>query len=294
VNRDSFLDDLFAAGEYSTPDHPHAGRLDRWFGRSDVWCYARLFWIVFTGWVLAKRGRYTDRSWAERALGTLALVEACHGRLRIEGVGHLDRAMGAAVYVANHMSLFETFALPAILMRVGPVATVVKEGLLTYPLFGPIMRATRPIAVTRRNPRQDLVEVLTQGEACLRAGRSVLIFPQATRSVRLDVATFNTLGAKLARKAGVPLVPVALRTDFMGIGRWCREIGPIDRRQTVRFRFGEPLRVTGSGKAEHQRAVEFIVGCLNEWGLPVMRGDDVAPDKESADDARPASEPAVR
>jgi 1-acyl-sn-glycerol-3-phosphate acyltransferase len=242
---------------------------------------------------LAKRGRYTERSWAERALGTLALVEACHGRLRIEGVEHLRRGGGAAVYVANHMSLFETFALPAILMHVGSVATVVKESLLTYPLFGPIMRSIHPIAVTRRNPRQDLVEVLTQGEACLREGRSVLIFPQATRSVQLDVTAFNSLGAKLARKAGVPLVPVAVRTDFMGIGQRFRDFGPIDRRQTVRFRFGEPLRVAGSGKTEHQHVVEFIAGCLTEWGVPVRRGGEEGTDRERTHDSGPTSESAV-
>ena len=62
---------------------------------------------------------------------------------------HLD---GPVVIIANHMSMLETVLIPGLVVPVNELAIVVKESLLRYPLFGPVMRAVKPIAVTRRNP----------------------------------------------------------------------------------------------------------------------------------------------
>ena len=105
---------------------------------------------------------------------------------------------------------------------------------------------------------------------------SVLLFPQATRSVVFDPGAFNSLAVKLAKKAGVPVVPVALRTDFQKIGRVLKDFGPIDRSKPVYFKFGEPLTVQGNGKAAHQQVISFIASNLRSWGGTVLgdsRGD---------------------
>ena len=54
-----------------------------------------------------------------------------------------------------------------------------------------------------------------------------------------DPGAFNSLGAKLAARSGVPVVPIALKTDFSGLGPVVKEFGRIDRTRTVHFRFGE-------------------------------------------------------
>jgi 1-acyl-sn-glycerol-3-phosphate acyltransferase len=124
----------------------------------------------------------------------------------------------------------------------------------------------KQIAVARVNPRDDLKVVLTQGEAMLKAGVSVVIFPQATRSVEFDVAEFNTLGVKLAARAGVPLVPLALKTDFMGNGRVFKDLGYVDHRKTIHFEFGAPMDVKGNGREAHEAVVAFISSRLRQWG----------------------------
>jgi len=48
---------------------------------------------------------------------------------------------------------------------------------------------------------------------------SVLIFPQTTRDLRFDPNKFNTLGIKLAKRAKVPVIPVAVKTDAWGMGK---------------------------------------------------------------------------
>ena len=99
----------------------------------------------------------------------------------------------------------------------------------------------------------------------LNRGISIIIFPQSTRSLEFKPEEFNSLGVKLAKKAGVEVVPIALKTDFWGSGRLVKELGPIDRRKPIHFRFGEPFEVTGSGKEENQKIIEFIQASLDAW-----------------------------
>jgi len=96
-------------------------------------------------------------------------------------------------------------------------------------------------------------------------GISLIIFPQSTRSLEFKPGEFNSLGVKLARKGGVKVVPVALRTDFWGNGKIVKELGPIDVRKHIWFRFGEPFSVSGNGKDDNQRIIEFISASLAEW-----------------------------
>jgi 1-acyl-sn-glycerol-3-phosphate acyltransferase len=107
--------------------------------------------------------------------------------------------------------------------------------------------------------------VLSRGSELLRAGISVIIFPQTTRSVTFDPVQFNSIGTKLARKAGVPMVPVALKTDALANGKIFRDFGKVDPSKAVRFAFGEPMRVADRGAEEHARTMEFIQGKLRQW-----------------------------
>jgi 1-acyl-sn-glycerol-3-phosphate acyltransferase len=97
----------------------------------------------------------------------------------------------------------------------------------------------------------------------------VVIFPQSTevtRSAVFDPAMFNSMGIKLARKADVPVVPVAVKTDAWGTGRILRDFGTIDPSKKVHFSFGRPMEVKDSGKEEHRKTLEFIMEKLKQWG----------------------------
>jgi 1-acyl-sn-glycerol-3-phosphate acyltransferase len=64
-------------------------------------------------------------------------------------------------------------------------------------------------------------------------------------------------------------MPVALRTDFFGIGKIVRDFGPLDRSKPILFRVGPPIPVEGTGKEAHARVVSFIAENLSAWGTPV-------------------------
>lgn len=235
--------------------------------------HVRILLVYLVARRLIRDGVLGLDDYAERSLASLRVAEQAGGKVEVEGLGHVAGVNGPVVFVGNHMSTLETLLLPGFMLPFKDVAFVVKESLLNYPIFGPIMRAVKRIPVARVNPREDLKAVLTQGEAMLRAGVSVVIFPQATRAVEFSVEEFNTLGVKLAGRVGVPVVPLALKTDFMGNGRVFKDLGLVDDRKTIHFAFGAPLVVAGNGRDAHEAVVAFITAHLQQWGGRVKGGD---------------------
>jgi 1-acyl-sn-glycerol-3-phosphate acyltransferase len=63
----------------------------------------------------------------------------------------------------------------------------------------------------------------------------------------------------------VPVVPIALKTDAWGLGRRLKDFGPIRPDKRVHIAFGDPLRITGSGKEAHQSVMDFIEKNVSAW-----------------------------
>jgi 1-acyl-sn-glycerol-3-phosphate acyltransferase len=214
---------------------------------------------------MASRGLYTGLVWAEGSLEVLRLLETAGVRFELNGLDVPYNLDGPAVYIGNHMSTLETFVLPCLLQPARNTTFVVKESLTRFPVFGPVMRSRDPVALGRKDPRNDLKTVLEEGVDRLEKGTSIIVFPQTTRNVVFDPAQFNTIGVKLARKAGVQVVPIALKTDAWAKGRLLKDFGPIRPEKTVHICFGQPLDVTGTGREEHKKIVEFIKSKLDSW-----------------------------
>ncbi|NLI80146.1 MAG: 1-acyl-sn-glycerol-3-phosphate acyltransferase [Deltaproteobacteria bacterium] len=229
--------------------------------------YARLIVLLWKCSSLAKRSRYDDEAWGRSSLAVLHALENVGVKVEITGAEHLQRLNTPCVVIGNHMSLLETLVLPCIIQPEMKVTFVVKESLLRYPVFRHVMRSRNPIAVSRNNARQDFRTVLEDGMERLAQGVSIIVFPQTTRTLSFEPAQFNTMGVKLAQKAGVPVVPLALLTHAWENGRYFKDLGKINPSERVRFAFGEPLPVRGRGTDEHQAILRFIQTKLNEWGL---------------------------
>lgn len=228
--------------------------------------YSHAVRIVWTGSALAKRGRYRTPEWCQSSLATLRALETVGVNLEITGVDSFQYLKTPCVFVANHMSTLETFVLPVIIASFLEATFVVKQSLVDYPVFKHIMRSRNPITVGRSNPRDDLKAVLEGGVERLKAGSSIIIFPQTTRTQVFNAEAFNTIGIKLAKRADVPVVPIALRTDAWGNGRYLKDYGKIDANKRVYFAFGKPMTIKDRGVEEHAAIIEFITGKLREWG----------------------------
>ena len=197
----------------------------------------------------------------------LEVVEDLGSKVHITGIDRIAAADGPVVYVGNHMSALETFLLPALLLPHRAATFVVKRSLVEGRMFGPIMRSLDPIAVGREDARADFKQVMTEGLERLSRGVSLCIFPQTTRCLTFEPSTFNTLGEKVARKAGVPVVPIALRTDVWQHGRVIREPGRLIPERDVYMAFGPPLAADGNPRDLHQAVIDFIRDHLASWDV---------------------------
>lgn len=263
------MKEYFPGNTYQTPAAGSCYPSDRFLFWTRWNLYLRFFRIVFQAKATAEAGRYDDAAWARSSYDVFRDIEGCGGRFFIEGLDNIRKTEGPVVFVGNHMSTLETLVLPVIIVPIKRASYVVKEKLARGPVFGPVMRAVDPITVTRKDPRKDLTDVLTQGSDKLARGRSIIIFPQSTREYVFDQSKFNSLGIKLAARAGVPVIPIALKTDFWTSGLILHGFGPLKRREPIRIEFGEAIKVSGRGKAEHEMVVEFVRSRMKIWGIPV-------------------------
>lgn len=227
--------------------------------------YSKFFYTVAVAAFRAKNNRYATEDWERSSYRVVQALESVGVCIEVSGLEYLEQLHGPCVIVGNHMSMMETVILPAIVLPQRNVTFVVKESLLNYPVFKYVMRSCSPIAVTRTNPRQDLKTVMEEGQDRLRRGVSVIVFPQTTRSSKFDPAQFSTIAVKLALKAGVPVIPLALKTDAWTNGKRLKDFGRIIPRKQVHVAFGPPLEAEGKGQGAHEEGIAFIQGKLTQW-----------------------------
>jgi 1-acyl-sn-glycerol-3-phosphate acyltransferase len=122
-----------------------------------------------------------------------------------EGLEHAPP--GPAVYAANHASALDiliVFGHLPIDFRI-----VYKKSLSLVPLLGWAIRLGGHVPIDRTHPfraRRSLDAVARR----IRAGTSVVVFPEGTRSPDGSVRRFKRGSFALAIEAGVPVVPVSL------------------------------------------------------------------------------------
>ncbi len=228
--------------------------------------YPKAYRIVSHAAKLSKAGNYDRDAWARSSRDILAGLESVGVRLTIENAGVLADLDTACVFVGNHMSTLETFVLPCIIQPHRDVTFVVKKSLVDYPIFKHVMRSCNPVVVEYNSPREDLKTMLSEGARRLEEGVSLVVFPQGKRTTSFDRGNFNSIAVKLAKRASVPVVPVALRTDaWRSNGALVRDFGRIDPSCPVHFAFGEPMEVEGNGRDCQQRIVQFIGEKYHQW-----------------------------
>jgi 1-acyl-sn-glycerol-3-phosphate acyltransferase len=257
--------EVFSGDTYDTPADTRRFIGDRIFFNSRWWFYFLFAGIVLRSSRLAVKGKYDDEQWIKTSFDIFKSIEGCGGRFHLNGLDNVRKTDEPLVIISNHMGTLETVIFPCIFVPFRPTTFVVKDSLVKGRVFGPIMRSRNPIVVGRKNPRDDLRIVLTEGEKTLNSGHSLVVFPQSTRSVDFVPEKFNSLGVKLAKKTGVKVLPTAIKTDFWGPGKTIKGFGPLERQKPIYMTFAEPMAIQGNGKEEHRQIVQFISSHLNEW-----------------------------
>jgi 1-acyl-sn-glycerol-3-phosphate acyltransferase len=256
----------FNSAEYHTPQKKERALGDRLLLGTSIYFNICFLGVLFKNRRLANAGHYDTKQWAKSSYDIFRFLEDCTGKFHITGFDQVEKIKDEpVVFISNHMSTLETMVFPCLIAPFKEVTFVVKDSLLTNHLFGPIMRARNPIAVGRKDPRQDFTTVLNEGYKKLNQGTSVIIFPQSTRTIDFNPEAFNSLGIKLAQKAGVKVVPMAIKTDFWMNGTLFKDLGWLKRTAPIHICFGEPFSIKANGKEDHRKTVEFIQTNLENW-----------------------------
>ena len=121
-------------------------------------------------------------------------------------VGSENLPEETAVFLANHQSSWETILFYGLIF---PNSPILKKELLRIPFWGWSMWLQDPIAIDRSKPREAVKSLLTQGVDRIKNGKSVIVFPEGSRSPAGLIKRFSRGGAKLAIAAGVPIVPIS-------------------------------------------------------------------------------------
>ncbi len=187
------------------------------------------------------------RLWLKGALVLLRLV--CGLGYRIEGRENLPD--GPFLIAAKHQSAWDTMIFHQL---VADPAYILKKELLRLPFVGWYLWKHGMIAIDRAAGMKALKQMVEESKAAAAEGRTVIIFPEGTRTAPGERQPYHTGVAMLYGSLGVPVVPVALNS-----GLYYRRNSFLRRAGTVTLEV-LPAILPGKDKkafmAELQQAIE--------------------------------------
>lgn len=138
-------------------------------------------------------------------------------KYEIRGLENLPKE--TAILASKHQSTWDTLFFYTL---IDDPAYVLKKELLSIPLYGWYLRKCNLIAVDRDARASALKHVIKETNAALESGRTVVIFPEGTRTVPGQKVEYQPGIAAMYKSAARPVVPIALnsgcfwgRRDFL-------------------------------------------------------------------------------
>ncbi|MGH9163215.1 MAG: lysophospholipid acyltransferase family protein, partial [Vicinamibacteraceae bacterium] len=197
--------------------------------------------------LIDRSGRFAHRCariWSWLILATTGVD------VRISGLERVDRQQ-AYVFAANHQSVYDIPILFATLPF--EVRILAKDSLGRVPFLGWHLRRAGHVLVDRRNPGASVFRQVAQ---LMRAGVSLTVFPEGTRSVDGAVHAFKAGTFKMAIEHGLPVVPIAVHGSrfVMRKGRLMTCPG------RVALDVLDPIPTTGLTREDARRLSEEVRG----------------------------------
>jgi 1-acyl-sn-glycerol-3-phosphate acyltransferase len=171
-------------------------------------------WTVGLGWLAAATSALTLAyrlrpaaeidAWTRLYLRGQLLLTTARWRAEV----HPDvRPDTAYVFCQNHVNVLDhcTMYLATPHFKQG----IELEDHFRIPFYGPFMRARGTIPVNRDDPK-DMIRLMRRAKDEIRAGHSLLVFPEGTRTRTGRVGPFHAGIFHVARALGAPVVPVAV------------------------------------------------------------------------------------
>lgn len=140
----------------------------------------------------------------------LKLVNLTGSNVEVIGQENIPKDV-AVVFVANHQSNFDIPLLLGFIDK--PKGFVAKEETKNMPVLGNWMKYLNCVFMNRTDIRKALKSI-KEGVEIVKAGKSLVIFPEGTRSLTGEVEEFKQGSFKLALKSKAPIIPVTIDGSF--------------------------------------------------------------------------------
>jgi 1-acyl-sn-glycerol-3-phosphate acyltransferase len=190
----------------------------------------------------------TTRTWAR------FLIAIAGGRVEVLGLENLP-AGGGILFVANHQGAFD---IPLLLGYIpGLKGFVSKKENSRLPIVGTWMKLLHCIFIDRKDLRQS-AQAIARGVSDLQAGRSLVVFPEGTRSKSAAMKRFKDGSFKLATRSGAAIVPLTIDGSYRLLEGNRGRITP----GKVRLHIHPPIRVqdlNAAGKNTLTETVQAII-----------------------------------
>ena len=154
-------------------------------------------------------------------------------RVRVKGLELLDPKQ-TYVFVSNHRSYLDTAAMFVYTGR--RIGLLAKKELLKVPVLGVGMGFVNVMAIDRSN-RESAIRTTEAAAQRIKSGVSFAVFVEGTRAKPGELLPFKKGAFFMARQAGVPVVPVAIKNSDVLMGKKTGESHP----GTIEMVFMKPI-----------------------------------------------------
>ena len=209
-----------------------------------------------------------------------------HGGLRTIGEENVPKT-GGVILAPNHVSHLDPPAACCALGRT--VHCMAKEELFHNAIFGRMITMLAAFPVKRG---EGDTEAIRTAMALLESGEIVLLFPEGTRGDGQNFQDVNRGVGLLAKRTGVPVVPVGITGTHLVMPR-DKEVPP--RKHPMVVACGQPFTyaeaATSSNEKQNRELFartleERIVALCNANGLPLKSGAESQIPEENSSPAR--------
>lgn len=175
-----------------------------------------------------------------------------------------------AVFFINHQStLIDALVTSRVVQR--GFTVVAKEEVKQVPVLGQLLDLAGVAFVDRSNTSRA-ISAMQPAVDKLRAGVSISMSPEGTRSLSPRIGAFKKGGFHLARDAGVPIVPIVIRNAGEIMWRNAKVV----QEGTIEVVVHEPLPTVNWTKADLDewvpRTRQLYIDTLDDWpGVEVGR-----------------------
>lgn len=158
-------------------------------------------------------------------------------RVKVKGLELLDPKQ-PYVFVSNHRSYLDTAAMFIYTGR--RIGLLAKKELLKVPVLGVGMGFVNVMAIDRTN-RESAIRTTEAAAQRIKSGVSFAVFVEGTRAKPGELLPFKKGAFYMARQAGVPVVPVAIKNSDVLMGKGTGEA----RSGEIEMIFMKPIDTLG-------------------------------------------------